>query len=192
MFSQGSSSDAIDLSHAAPASSVVAAQYAQMLGLIHSPFGTSCSPCCSFLGLPDHRSRQSVIRRSASNLLNYLTLIVSFVLASTQELHEKIAELAQRVRDLEDALRVTHSQLSSQGHPLLSDELLKIKAPLQRDPPANKCAALKSEDTNVEVIDAFGSLSISVSGRTTYYGSIANSWVRLCAFISRTTLTIEK
>jgi hypothetical protein len=115
------------------------------------------------------------------NLPGYLTSIVSFVLASTQELHEKIAELAQRVRDLEDALRASHSQLSSQQHPLLSDELLKIKAPLQRDPPANRVTAQKVEETNVEVIDAFGSLSIGVSGRTNYYGSIANSWVRLCA-----------
>ncbi|KAK2465633.1 hypothetical protein APHAL10511_002177 [Amanita phalloides] len=98
-----------------------------------------------------------------------------FVLASTQELHEKIAELAQRVRDLEDALRVSHSQMSSQQHPLLSDELLKIKAPLQRDPPANRSTVLKVEE-NTEVIDAFGSLSISVSGRTNYYGSTANSW----------------
>jgi hypothetical protein len=51
--------------------------------------------------------------------------------------------------------------------------LLKIKAPLQRDPPANRNAA---EDNGAEVIDAFGSLSISISGRASYYGSIANSW----------------
>ncbi|KAF8633249.1 hypothetical protein AX15_001442 [Amanita polypyramis BW_CC] len=99
-----------------------------------------------------------------------------FVLASTQELHEKIAELAQRVRDLEDALRVTHSQLSSQQHPLLAEELLKIKAPLQRDPPAGRTTPQKVEENSAEVVDAFGSLSISVSGRTNYYGSIANSW----------------
>ncbi|KIL65532.1 hypothetical protein M378DRAFT_161851 [Amanita muscaria Koide BX008] len=99
-----------------------------------------------------------------------------FVLASTQELHEKIAELAQRVRDLEDALRVTHCQMSSEPHPLLSEELLKVKAPLQRDPPATRYAGQKAEETGTEIIDAFGSLSISVSGQTTYYGSIANSW----------------
>ena len=105
----------------------------------------------------------------------------SFVLASTQELHEKIAELAQRVRDLEDALRTAHSQLSSEPHPLLADELLKIKAPLQRDPPASRNTA---EENGAEVIDAFGSLSISVSGRASYYGSIANSWVRLCLILA--------
>ena len=99
-------------------------------------------------------------------------------MASTQELHEKIAELAQRVRDLEDALRATHCQLSSDLHPLLSEELLKIKAPLQRDPPTARNAGQKAEEPGPEIIDAFGSLSISVSGQTTYYGSIANSWVR--------------
>jgi hypothetical protein len=65
--------------------------------------------------------------------------------------------------------------MSSEPHPLLAEELLKIKAPLQRDPPANRNSA---EDNSAEVIDAFGSLSISVSGRASYYGSIANSWVR--------------
>ncbi|KAG5721791.1 hypothetical protein E4T56_gene1670, partial [Termitomyces sp. T112] len=58
-----------------------------------------------------------------------------FVLASTQELHEKIYELANRVRQLEDGLRIAHFQLSpTEVHPLLTEELLRIKAPLQREP----------------------------------------------------------
>ncbi|PFH45913.1 hypothetical protein AMATHDRAFT_70926 [Amanita thiersii Skay4041] len=99
-----------------------------------------------------------------------------FVLASTQELHEKISELALRVRDLEDALRASHFQLSTDPHPLLSEELLKIKAPLQREPPASRQATQKIEEDSTEVVDAFGSLSIGLSGRAKYYGSTANSW----------------
>ncbi|KAF9449957.1 hypothetical protein P691DRAFT_666328 [Macrolepiota fuliginosa MF-IS2] len=102
-----------------------------------------------------------------------------FVLASTQELHEKIAELANRVRELEDALRGSHSQISNEPHPLLSDELLKVKAPLQREPPAARNGgtfATKEEENNPDVVDAFGSLSIDLSGKSRYYGHIANSW----------------
>lgn len=103
-------------------------------------------------------------------------------MASTQELHEKIAELSSRVRELEDALRTSHSQLSTDQHPLLADELLKIKAPLQRDVAHTKNASstvVKAEEENPDVVDAFGSLSIGLSGKTKYYGQTANSWVRI-------------
>ncbi|KIY52929.1 hypothetical protein FISHEDRAFT_69385 [Fistulina hepatica ATCC 64428] len=102
-----------------------------------------------------------------------------FVLASTQELHEKISELANRVRQLEDALRTSHARYSTEQHPLLAEELLKIKAPLQREAPAvrNQPNQLKADDEhNPDVVDAFGSLSISLSGRTKYFGQTANSW----------------
>lgn len=113
-------------------------------------------------------------------LIDLLIWSASFVLASTQELHEKIAELAHRVRELEDALRSSHSQLSNDGHPLLSDDLLKVKHPLQREPPHQRngnAFTVKEEETNPDVVDAFGSLSINLSGKSRYYGHIANSWV---------------
>ena len=56
-----------------------------------------------------------------------------FVLASTQELHEKVAILTSRVRDLEDGLRTSHAQQSEEPHPLLAEDLLTIKTPLQRE-----------------------------------------------------------
>jgi hypothetical protein len=108
-------------------------------------------------------------------------LFISFVLASTQELHEKIAELATRVRQLEDGLRASHAQLSPEPHPLLSEELLRIKAPLQREaaPLRNnlQVTVKEEEEQNPDVVDAFGSLSITLSGRAKYFGQIANSWV---------------
>jgi len=110
-----------------------------------------------------------------------MTFQSRFVLASTQELHEKISELCQRVRDLEDALRYSHSIVSSERHHLLTDELLQIKSPLQREPPSSRNIPrreAKEEDQNGEVVDAFGSLSINSAGSAKYFGSIANSWVR--------------
>jgi len=100
-----------------------------------------------------------------------------FVLASTQELHEKISELANRVRELEDALRASHHHLSTEPHPLLSEDLLKIKMPLQRDVNNKGSTITIKEEENPDVVDAFGSLSIAISGKTKYYGHTANSWV---------------
>jgi hypothetical protein len=102
-----------------------------------------------------------------------------FVLASTQELHEKITELCSRVRDLEDGLRAEHAQNSSELHPLLSDELLRIKAPLQREAaPRNPTIVhQQEEENNPDVIDSFGTLAINGAGHTSYYSQFANSWV---------------
>lgn len=50
-----------------------------------------------------------------------------FILAGAEQLHEKIFQLSDRVRQLEDALESLQSRCSSQPHPLLSPELLKIK-----------------------------------------------------------------
>ncbi|KAK7056210.1 hypothetical protein VNI00_002762 [Paramarasmius palmivorus] len=85
-----------------------------------------------------------------------------FVLANTEVLHDKITELASRVRTLEDALADSHSMTSLHTHPLLSDELLQIKRPLERerlDHPSIK----EEKQENGDTIDAMGSLSLLYS-----------------------------
>ena len=101
-----------------------------------------------------------------------------FVLASTQDLHEKINQLANRVRELEDALRASHALHSLEPHPLLSEELLRIKAPIQRENLINTGAANgTNEEPGADVVDSFGSLAISDTGRTNYFGQATSSWV---------------
>lgn len=109
-----------------------------------------------------------------------------FVLASTQDLHEKINQLSTRVRELEDALRASHSQQSLDPHPLLSDDLLRIKAPIQRENLINTGSPNGSNDEpGADVVDSFGSLAISDTGRTNYFGQATSSWARpLFSFIS--------
>lgn len=113
------------------------------------------------------------------------------MLANTEVLHEKIAVLCSRVRDLEDALTEAHRARSHDMHPLLVPELLQIKRPLERDTPD---APKELEAEAAEAIDAVGSLyaaillivfsvshrarrSISESGGTKFYGTAANAWV---------------
>ncbi|KAI0047246.1 hypothetical protein FA95DRAFT_1559311 [Auriscalpium vulgare] len=100
-----------------------------------------------------------------------------FILANTEALHDKIGALSNRVRQLEDALAEVNSYHSTERHPLLTDDLLQIKRPLERES-RNEMPALPEAEA-VESIDAVGSLSISDNGRTSFFGQTANSWYLL-------------
>ncbi|KIY52850.1 hypothetical protein FISHEDRAFT_34165, partial [Fistulina hepatica ATCC 64428] len=101
-----------------------------------------------------------------------------FVLANTESLHDKINELSNRVRHLEDALKESHALHSVDPHPLLSEQLLKIKRPLERERPEDSADAIDKDGTE-DAIDALGSLSISNSGRAAFFGTAANAWYLL-------------
>jgi hypothetical protein len=79
-----------------------------------------------------------------------------FILANTEVLHDKIGTLSNRVRQLEDALAEAYAMYNSERHPLLSDDLLQIKRPLERES-RNELPSLPEADT-AEAIDAVGSL----------------------------------
>ena len=54
-----------------------------------------------------------------------------FILANTEQLHSKIQEMSDRIRNLEDALQAIHSEHAShpdQPHPLMQPALLRIKS----------------------------------------------------------------
>ena len=113
-------------------------------------------------------------------MIDIVLTLHRFVLASTQELHEKITELCSRIRDLEDGLRTAHTKNSSDPHPLLSDDLMRVKAPLQREAPPRNPTTIhqQEEENNPDVIDSFGTLAINGAGHTSYHSGFANSWVR--------------
>ena len=159
-----------------PVSNAAVVQYVRMVRTVHTQSILSIDS--SFLQVRSPQARE-IGTFPSPYLAQSLTPLLSFVLASTQELHEKITELCTRVRDLEDALRTSHGQSSTEPHPLLSDELLLIKAPLQRDGPARNPTIInqQEEENNPDAIDSFGTLAINRSGHTSYYGQFANSWV---------------
>jgi hypothetical protein len=89
------------------------------------------------------------------------------VLADTTQLHGKITEMGQRIRQLEDALTIFQSGITSERHPLLRDELLVIKFPPDNsstpdieDPPGDNAG---------DSIDTSGILTIGDQGAK-YYG----------------------
>lgn len=85
-----------------------------------------------------------------------MTFYIRFVLANTQELHEKISVLANRVRDLEDGLAQSHALNSHESHPLLSEEFLQIKRPLERERPDD--TTLEDQTEVEDTTSSLGSL----------------------------------
>ena len=91
------------------------------------------------------------------------------LLPDTEQLHRKISEMGQRIRQLEDALAILQSSVSTEPHPLLGDELFSVKS-----------SPVKESDILAETMGAFGTLTIGDSGESKYFGPSAGSEVRSC------------
>ncbi|KAL5483077.1 hypothetical protein ACEPAI_8306 [Sanghuangporus weigelae] len=78
----------------------------------------------------------------------------------------KILELSNRIRQLEDALQISHSTVSAAPHPLLAEDLLQIK---------NRAVAFTSTKANCDpvdsdFVDSFGTLAVTDRGTELYLG----------------------
>ncbi|KAG9123487.1 hypothetical protein FRC07_014877 [Ceratobasidium sp. 392] len=105
-----------------------------------------------------------------------------FVLANTEELHEKIIQLQDRISSLENALGALQAAHSSQPHPLLREDLLELKAPLGTELAPNQLKRRRTDDSDgaepeqePEVLDALGTLTIESEGRSIFYGGTAGA-----------------
>ncbi|EPQ52220.1 hypothetical protein GLOTRDRAFT_28919, partial [Gloeophyllum trabeum ATCC 11539] len=99
------------------------------------------------------------------------------ILADTDALHRKITQLSERVRQLEDALGIMQAAVSQERHPLLRDELLKVKfwpEVTQDDEAQPQAESPGVADTALEL----GTLSIGENGDAKYFGRSAGAEVR--------------
>ncbi|KZP23151.1 hypothetical protein FIBSPDRAFT_1043094 [Athelia psychrophila] len=97
-----------------------------------------------------------------------------FILTDTEQLHRKIAEMSERIRNLEEALAMLQSSVSAESHPLLRDELLSIKfSPQAQEAESDEHPS--PEDVLAETIDAFGTLAIGNGGESRYFGRSGGS-----------------
>lgn len=107
---------------------------------------------------------------------SWLITFVRFVLAATEHLHKRIAKISERVRRLEDALASLQAKHSNEPHPLLRDDLLSVNATHDDED------AGKGEDSAPshppEIMDAFGTLSISDHGVSRFFGPTGGPEVR--------------
>lgn len=117
--------------------------------------------------------------------------VSSFVLADTDRLHNKITEMSARIRQLEDALAVSHATTSSDTHTLLQRDLLRIKSIIDLH------SAIEQTNENEEttgrddsrVLDTFGTLALRDDGASTFYGRSAGHEVRTYSGYAYRTLT---
>ncbi|KAF7968251.1 hypothetical protein HWV62_31547 [Athelia sp. TMB] len=117
----------------------------------------------------------SCVRRGCSTVCPHGRLTngqgARFILTDTEELHRKIQVMSQRIRQLEDALALLQSSISSEKHCLLRDDLLLIKYGPEQRPVIDDSES--SQDPTAEPIDAFGTLTIGDGGESRYFGASA-------------------
>ncbi|KAG1778723.1 fungal-specific transcription factor domain-containing protein [Suillus placidus] len=102
-----------------------------------------------------------------------------FVLADTEKLHQKIAQMSDRIRQLEDALSILQTSPGEQ-HPLLHRDLLDIKSIMDLHAAVDEEMAGISKskhevDADSQYIESFGTLAIRDDGAATFYGPSAGS-----------------
>ncbi|KAL0579153.1 hypothetical protein V5O48_002834 [Marasmius crinis-equi] len=97
------------------------------------------------------------------------------IVSDTGAFHQKIEEMGQRIRQLEDALAIFQTTVSPERHPLLRDEHLKIKFPLEA--PGQEDSSVKTEGSPkaVDLADALGTLTLGEGGHMRYLGRSAGS-----------------
>jgi len=83
--------------------------------------------------------------------------------------------MGQRIRQLEDALSILQMGTSSDIHPLLTEDLLAIKYGPETLPRSRDLTG----DQHGAPIDAFGTLTITDSGESNYFGQSGGVEVRL-------------
>ncbi|KAJ8597723.1 hypothetical protein M405DRAFT_836258 [Rhizopogon salebrosus TDB-379] len=102
-----------------------------------------------------------------------------FVLADTETLHQKIAQMSDRIRQLEDGLAILQSSATpGEQHALLQRDLLDIKSIIDLHAAVDEETAGKSKqevDPESQYIEALGTLAIRDDGAATFYGPSAGS-----------------
>ncbi|PPQ72964.1 hypothetical protein CVT24_000166 [Panaeolus cyanescens] len=105
-----------------------------------------------------------------------------FVLAATEHLHRRISRLSGRIRQLEDALAALHAKHSSEPHPLLHDDLI-IPDEKEGEGDIGGDEGLGTTSQAADVLDSFGTLSISEHGISRFFGPTGGSESLLLANI---------
>lgn len=96
--------------------------------------------------------------------------------------------MGQRIRQLEDALAIVQSSISTETHPLLQDHLLDVKfGPELR--PSDESAPQR--DSVAESVEAFGTLTIGDHGESKYFGRSGGSEVCALSFDAKHFINVQ-
>ncbi|KAI6112556.1 fungal-specific transcription factor domain-containing protein [Pisolithus sp. B1] len=97
-----------------------------------------------------------------------------FVLAATEHLHHRLAKMSERIRQLEDALGELQAKHFAEPHPLLRPDLLEASQPGDNVGPSSAGDPAIVERTP-ELVEALGTLSVSDSGTSRFFGPTGGS-----------------
>lgn len=102
-------------------------------------------------------------------------------MTDTAQLQVKIAELVQRIHQLEEGLEILQSTISAEPHPLLKDELLSVKygSGNTEQPQSEQSSEAQTVTVLEPLIDSLGSWSIGDQGQGKYFGRSAGAEVSL-------------
>lgn len=101
-----------------------------------------------------------------------------------EQLHRKISEMSQRIRQLEDALAILQSSFSAEPHALLADNLLSISSIPEPPKHPDKDSILS------KTMDAFGTLTVGDICEVECFAPTAGSEVRCRTLPSETPLML--
>jgi hypothetical protein len=121
-----------------------------------------------------HRTRDSVRPSVCITSVILIGHAIRFVLAATEHLHNRIAKLSTRIRTLEDALAELQAQHSTEPHPLLCYDIPNVTVEGDEDPLADDSG---NPVSNLDLINALGTLSISDHGISHFFGPTGGSEV---------------
>lgn len=78
--------------------------------------------------------------------------------------------MKERIRELEDALAILQAKNSNESHPLLRDDLVRVDAEAEEE-----VASEPMQGTSSDIMDAFGTLSMSDYGVSRFFGPTGGS-----------------
>lgn len=131
----------------------------------------------------------SCVRRGCPSVCPNGTLTTGhgtrYILADTAQLHQKIAEMGERIRQLEDALALLQASVSKEEHPLLTvgKQLLIKFGPEVQDihHPAEARTPDQGGEVTAHTLNALGTLTIDDRGHSQYFGTSAGTEALLSA-----------
>ncbi|KIL65922.1 hypothetical protein M378DRAFT_124945 [Amanita muscaria Koide BX008] len=123
----------------------------------------------------------SCVRRGCSKICPNGTMAANRVFrgprtSDNAHLYNKIEEMSRRINDLEVSLSLLQARVSSEIHPLLQGDLVKIKYTADICPPeSDNVMEVPSSDLPSELEVGLGTLTIGEHGDATYFGRSGGS-----------------
>ncbi len=90
--------------------------------------------------------------------------------------------MGEHIRKLENELRILHSCHSPDIHPLLSEELLRVKASVESERSTSRRST--SSDVDDRFLESFGTLAVSDGGTERFLGASGTTEVSCLPFIN--------